>query len=219
MNINELIAIVKKKITNQIIIEYIKKHSIYPSIINNFKKKNNYNFRNNSKFKYLSQFIIDMTVAANFTFIDKNLLDLNCEHFMKLNVNSPIAKTSYCHQVIKGFFIAEIFNTIIDKKYKNLLNALRIQPKIMESIILKLYQLNDNEPITSNWKGRNYYFDNIVNMPFVLYNEGISIEHYQTLHNKLGKHSEFNALIHGSPMASHGLMYDGWVEIQKLIEM
>ena len=89
----------------------------------------------------------------------------------------------------------------------------------MDSIILKLYQLHENEPITSNWKGSKYYFNNIVNMPFVLYNQGIPIEHYQKLHNKLGKHSEFNALIHGNPMASHGLMYEGWLEIQTMINM
>lgn len=192
------------ELSKSIIIQHVKKHKNYNSIMLKLKNKIKYNFRDNIKLKYLTKFIVDMTYASENIFIDSQ----------KFSENISL---EYIHHVIKSFFIAEIFNTLIDKKYKQILRILQKERYIMNVIIYKLYQIKDNEPITSNWKGFKFYFDNIVNMPYILFEQGIPIEHFHTLHNFLGKHSEFNAMVHGNPMASHGLMYDGLMDIKEML--
>lgn len=192
-----------------IIIKCIKQHKNYISIMLNLKNKLRYNFRDNIILKYLTKFIVDMLDAGENTFIDNETI--NCQVFAQNFGND------YIQHVIKSFFISEIFNTLINKKYKHILRILQEERYIMNVIICKLYQIKDNEPITSNWKGFKYYFSKIVNMPYILFEQGIPMEHFYTLHNFLGNHSEFNALIDSSPLASHGLMYQGWIDIQQLV--
>ena len=199
------------------IIDHIKEYSLYPSVTSKLEKKHRYNFRKNVKLKYLTKYIVDMTMGIEFTHISVGHPHWKCEHFGENNFNeNRQIKQKYYRKIIQSFFVAEIFNTITNKKNKDLLSLLRTEPDVMDMIIWKLYELHDDEPITSNWKGFKHYFNKIVNMPFVLYNHGIPIDHYHNLHNKLGNHSEFDALIHGSPMTSHGLMYDSWNEIQTM---
>lgn len=207
------------------VINYIKNSSSYNTIISKFERRHRYNFRNNIKIKHLTNYILDMIMCAESPFlihgqsIDSEIyLYWKCDHFDNQAPNIFWVYSSYFNKIIKSFLVAEIFNTITNKKNKDLLSLIRTKNNVMDMIILKLYELRSNEPITGNWKGVSYYFNEIINMPIVLYDQGIPIKHYQTLHNKLGKHSEFDALIHASPMASHGLMYDSFIEIQKLYE-
>ena len=193
------------------IIEHVKKHKNYVQNINMLENKSKYNFRDEIKLKYLTQFIIKMSNAGENTTL--NLAKLN-EYFDESFMEDDIEK--YIQHVIKSFFVAEIFNTLVNKKYNKILKILQKEHKIMSVIIYKLYQIKHDEPITNNWKGFKYYFNNIVNMPFILFEQGIPINHFHTLHNFLGKHSEFNALVHGNPMASHGLAYESIMNIQEL---
>ena len=201
------------------VIEYIKKDSLYPSVTHTFKNKNRYNFRKNIKLKYLAEYILNMTLGAELTHIDISDPHWNCEHFGENYTNEfRFIKQAYYRHIIKSYFISEIFNTITSKNNKHLLKILKNESQVMSVIICKLYEIRENEPITSNLKGYAYYFNEIINMPLVLYEQGIPIEHYHRLHNKLGKHSEFEALIHGNPMASHGLMFDSINQIIELYE-
>lgn len=194
------------------IIEYIKNHSLYKNIITNFENKTHYQFREHIQLKYLTTFLINMIQAGDSNINISEEISQNLDD----KFNNDEDKVAYFRNIIKSFFVSEIFNTIIHKKNKKILKILRKRKEILNVIIYKLYQIKDKEPITSNWKGFKYYFENIVNMPYILFDQGISIEHFHTLHNFQGKHSEFNALVHGNPMASHGLMYESWLNIQNL---
>ena len=195
------------------IIEHIKNHKNYIKNIEMLENKSKYNFRENIKLKYLTKFIINMIKSGENT--NLNLQKIFCrEHFNENISEYDIEK--YIQHVIKSFFVSEIFNTLTNTKNKKILRILQQKKDILTVIICKLYEIKDNEPITSNWKGFKFYFDKIVNMPHILFNQGIPIEHFHKLHNFLGTHSEFNALVHGNPMASHGLMYESLLNIQEL---
>ena len=85
------------------------------------------------------------------------------------------------------------------------------KPRFMDVFKTKLDEFSQGNVLCNDWKGSNYYYKKMFYKSIV--------HHSQDFDSNILKYKndiQFDLLIYGHPKASHGLAYEGWLEIQKI---
>ena len=89
--------------------------------------------------------------------------------------------------------------------------------KLINTVKTKLLEMSNNpeqQPLGTFWKGHNYYFEKMFEIPIILYNIDIPKENYQ-----LRKASYFSDVICGHPSASNGWFQESLDNVSDLLSL
>lgn len=180
--------------------------------------------RDSSNYTKLFKFLLTLTneiLTLYINNLDDN--DFNNENNKKYIVfQRPWFKTKYNHwQMVTNKHIEMASSCVVTIMFdimteKNIIYQSRIVCKnnIEYTDALKnklLYFKNENHVDCIMWKGSDYYYKKLFYKSIIHHNSDFD---YDIL--KFKYITDFDTMIYGHPKASHGLAYEGWLEIQEL---